>query len=72
MRRIPGSHEPNAKNRSSKHLNGLTGVKSAYRSMNTAALKELAKRDGKYRDYIAERELARRDKKRAKKESKLA
>lgn len=41
MRRLPGSHEPNNKNRSSKHLNWLTKQKSPYRSMSNEALAAL-------------------------------
>ena len=40
MRRLAGSHEPNNKNRSSKHLNLLIGCKPVYRSMSNAALSE--------------------------------
>lgn len=75
MRRLPGSHAPNIKNRSSKHLDWLTGPghKPVYRSMSNAVLEELAKGDPKSRNkfqstYDAQKELNRRAKKRAKKE----
>ena len=70
MVRIPGSHPPNVKNRSSKHLIPLTKVKPAVRSMSNAALEEMAKGDGKHRCLVAEKELNRRRNKRAKKEAK--
>lgn len=38
MRRLPGSHEPNNKNRSSKQLGWLTRQKSPYRSYSNEAL----------------------------------
>ena len=60
MIRIPGSHVPNIKNRSSKHLIPLTKVKPAIRS--NAALEELAKGDGKKRYFPADAELNRRRK----------
>ena len=60
MRRLAGSHEPNNKNRSSKHLNLLIGQKSIYRSMNNAALAAC-------NDPAARKEEARRAKKREKK-----
>ena len=65
MRRIPGDHSPNIKNRSSKHLTPLTKCKSVYKSMSNAALEALAKGNGKDKgDYDAQRELNRRRKKR--------
>lgn len=68
MVRIPGSHAPNVKNRSSKHLIPLTKVRPIYRSLSNAALEEMAKGDGKHKNYDAEKELNRRRKKRDKKE----
>lgn len=62
MVRIPGSHVPNIKNRSSKHLIPLTKVKPAVRSMSNAMLEEIAKGDGKHRCRVAEAELERRRK----------
>ena len=56
MRRLPGSHEPNNKNRSSKHLGWLTKIKPAIKSLSNEALcaingtdvqKELARRRSK-------------------------
>ena len=60
MRRILGDHAPNAKNRSSKQLVGLTKVKPFYKSLSNAALAE-------YRTNGAQQERERRAKKRAKK-----
>ena len=60
MRRLAGYHEPNNKNRSSKHLNLLIGQKSIYKSMSNAALAEC-------KDSAARKEEARRAKKREKK-----
>ena len=60
MVRIPGSHAPNIKNRSSKHLIPLTKQKSVYRSMSNAALAEC-------KDPAARKEENRREKRRAKK-----
>ena len=68
MRRIPGSHVPNIKNRSSKHLAAFTKLRPIYRSLSNAALEEMAKGDGKHKNYDAEKELNRRRKKRDKKE----
>lgn len=69
MVRIPGSHAPNIKNRSSKHLIPLTKVKPVYRSLSNAALEAMAKGDGKNKgDYDAQKELNRRHKKHDKKE----
>lgn len=61
MTRAPGSHPPNIKNRSSKHLIKLTKVKSIFRSMSNAALAEYSH----FSD--AKREIERRKKKNAKK-----
>ena len=60
MVRTSGSHMPNIKNRSSKHLIPLTKQKSAYRSMSNAALAEC-------KDSAARKEEARRVKKHEKK-----
>ena len=67
MVRIPGSHAPNIKNRSSKHLIPLTKCRSFFRTLSNAALEEMAKGDGKNRNYDAQKELNRRQKKRDKK-----
>ena len=56
MRRIAGSHEPNNRNRSSKHLNMLIGQKPIYRSMSGAALAAC-------KDPAARKEEARRKRK---------
>lgn len=60
MVRTPGSHAPNIKNRSSKHLIPLTKHKSIYRSMSNAALAEC-------KDSAARKEENRRAKKNLKK-----
>ena len=60
MVRTPGSHMPNIKNRSSKHLIPLTKQKSVYRSMSNAALAEC-------KDSAARKEENRRAKKNSKK-----
>ena len=60
MRRTPGEHAPNAKNRSSKQLVGLTKVKPFYKSLSNDALAE-------YKTKGAQQERERRAKKRAKK-----
>jgi len=76
MRRLPGSHAPNIKNRSSKQLGWLCGPghKPVYRSLSNAALQALATPKSKDRrdkgDWRAQAELARRDKKRFKREAK--
>ena len=74
MRRLPGTHPTNIRNRSSKHLS-LCGVghKPVVRSASNAALEEMAKPDKKGRTMCleAEHELTRRCKKRAKKEAKV-
>ena len=38
MRRIPGDHAPNTKNRSSKHLSMLTKIRPMVRCMSNEAL----------------------------------
>lgn len=63
MVRAPGSHPPNIKNRSSKHLFCLTKHKSIFRSMSNEALKA-------YKCSEAQDELHRREKKREKKDVK--
>ncbi len=60
MIRIPGSHAPNIKNRSSKHLIKLTKMKSALRSMSNEALAAM-------KDPEARKEENRRAKKSTKK-----
>ena len=73
MRRLPGSHPPNIRNRSSKHLSWLCGpgTKPVYRSMNNTELKLAAKPAGEKKpDWKAQAELTRREKKRAKREAK--
>lgn len=71
MRRLPGSHIPNIRNRSSKHLGWLCGVghKPAVRSAATATLQEWAAGDknGKYKCFEAQKELDRRNRLHAKK-----
>jgi hypothetical protein len=62
MRRIPGSHVPNIKNRSSKHLGCLTKMKSALWSMSGDALKTLSKSyNGKFNIFDAEIERRARN-----------
>ena len=73
MRRLPGSHVPNIRNRSSKHLGWLTGIKPVYRTMSGARLQEIvnAEADKKTKGqsyWLARKELDRRAKKTAKKE----
>ncbi len=63
MRRIPGSHAPNIKNRSSKHLSWLTKMKPIVKSMSNEALAESKLPE-------AHKELNRRQKKREKKDAK--
>ena len=65
MIRLPGSHAPNIKNRSSKHLGWLTKMKPIVRSLSNAALNEL-------NTPAANKEKKRREVKRAKKEAKTA
>lgn len=73
MRRLPGSHVPNIKNRSSKQLGWLTGIKPVYRSMSKTKLQDIinseAEKKVKGQSYwLARKELDRRTKKNAKKE----
>ena len=59
MRRIPGTHVPNIKNRSSKQLIWFTKIKPAERSMSNEQLKDLSKKGYK----LADKELTRRSNK---------
>ena len=74
MVRVPGSHAPNSKNRSSKHLIPLTKIRPAIRSASNAALNEMVKSsqksNGRFSCRIAEVELSRRRAKRDKREAK--
>lgn len=63
MRRLPGSHEPNNKNRSSKHLGWLTKIKPIVRCMRNGELEETP-------GPAAKKEIERRKKLREKKSSK--
>ena len=47
MRRVAGSHPPNIKNRSSKHLVWLTKMKPAVRSMSNKALQSMVTKEAK-------------------------
>lgn len=67
MRRLPGTHPANIKNRSSKHLGWLCGPghKPLVRSMSSSALHEVLKRgnEAKYRTdwyYECQKEINRR------------
>lgn len=64
MVRVPGSHIPNIKNRSSKQNFKLTKIKSCVRSWSNEKLAKSAF------DIEVSNEIKRRAKKRAKKESK--
>lgn len=66
MIRLPGSHVPNIKNRSSKHLFCLTKIKPILRCVNNELLTKMANNN----ISGAHNEIARRQKKRAKKEVK--
>lgn len=66
MRRIPGSHAPNIKNRSSKQLIWFTKMKPITKSMSNECLKDLSKKGYK----SADKELTRRLNKKSKEESK--
>lgn len=59
MRRMPGTHVPNIKNRSSKHLIWATKIKPAERSMSNQQLRELSMKGYK----LADKELTRRSNK---------
>ena len=63
MIRVPGSHVPNIKNRSSKHLICMTKIRPAVRSMSNAALNALGSSE-------ARAEIQRRQKKREKRDVK--
>jgi len=56
MRRLPGQHLPNNRNRSSKHLNILKGVKDVYRCINHEQLKDFSSNG----DIRADKEITRR------------
>ena len=56
MRRMPGTHVPNIKNRSSKQLIWFTKIKPVERSMSNEQLKDLSKKGYK----PADKELTRR------------
>jgi len=66
MIRTPGEHAPNIKNRSSKNLICLTGMKSLYKSLSGEALAEMSKRG----DALATKEINRRSKKNEKNNNK--
>ena len=59
MRRIPGTHVPNIKNRSSKQLIWFTKIKPVECSMSNEQLKDLSKKGYK----LADKELTRRSNK---------
>ena len=59
MRRMPGTHVPNIKNRSSKQLIWFTKIKPVERSMSNEQLKDLSKKGYK----LADKELTRRSNK---------
>ena len=59
MRRTPGTHVPNIKNRSSKQLIWFTKIKPVERSMSNEQLKDLSKKGYK----LADKELTRRSNK---------
>lgn len=61
---MPGTHVPNIKNRSSKHLSWFTKIKPVERSMSNEQLKDLSKSGYK----LADKELTRRSNKMQKKE----
>ena len=65
MRRTPGGHVPNIKNRSSKHLACMTKCKPAVRSMSNAALDQMNTK-------AASMEKKRRAEKKAKRDAKAA
>lgn len=56
---MPGTHVPNIKNRSSKHLIWATKIKPAERSMSNQQLMELSMKGYK----LADKELTRRSNK---------
>lgn len=65
MVRVPGSHAPNIKNRSSKHLICMTKMRPVVRTMSNAALNALGSSE-------ARAEIQRRQKKREKREAKVS
>jgi hypothetical protein len=67
MVRIPGSHTPNIKNRSSKHLIPFTKIKPAIWSMSGDQLRALSKNfNGKFNIYDAEIERRRKNREKRK------
>lgn len=56
---MPGTHAPNIKNRSSKHLSWFTKIKPVERSMSNQQLRELSMKGYK----LADKELTRRSNK---------
>ena len=50
MRRMPGTHVPNIKNRSSKQLIWFTKIRPVERSMSNEQLKDLSKKGYKLAD----------------------
>ena len=52
MRRIPGTHVPNIKNRSSKQLIWFTKIKPVERSMSNEQLKDLSNKGYKPADKV--------------------
>jgi hypothetical protein len=66
MRRLPGSHEPNNKNRSSKHLHWLTKIRPIVRCVSNEQLNKWAGKNS----LNINAEIERRKKRRAKKEAK--
>lgn len=71
MRRTPGKHEPNAKNRSSKHLGWFTKIKPIVRTMSNEWLTKRS--NNGYHDATAEleRRAKNRDKNDARKQKYL-
>ena len=57
MRRLPGSHEPNNKNRSSKQYTWLTKIRPIYRCLNGELLSKLANESN---NHFAKKEIERR------------
>lgn len=67
MRRVPGSHAANIKNRSSKQLSVFTGFRPIVRCVNNETLQRWANNSARG----ASAEVKRRAEKRAKKEAKV-
>ena len=63
MRRLPGSHPANIRNRSSKHLGWLCGIKPVMKTLSNDALAEFTCKE-------AAAERTRRDKKNGKRGTK--